>query len=192
MNLKKREILFDSARIKSAVEKVAIEISCYVSSNGIRRLDVLWVAEGAVMFAADLLRALPPDLQTRVSSIRVSSYGDALSPVGEPVLQGDIRRFKDRDVLVVDDVLDTGGTMRALLEALKSAGARSVKSCVLISKRFSGKRAVEADFKCFEAGSEFVYGYGLDFKGMYRNLADICIYRESETEEDSNDKTANY
>ena len=135
MNLKKREILFDSARIKSAVEKVAIEISC---------------------------------------------------------LQGDIRRFKDRDVLVVDDVLDTGGTMRALLEALKSAGARSVKSCVLISMRFSGKRAVEADFKCFEAGSEFVYGYGLDFKGMYRNLADICIYRESETEEDSNDKTANH
>lgn len=190
MGIEKHEVLIGSERIKSAVEKVAEEINSYALSHGIKRMHVLWVADGAFMFAADLLRALPRDLEIIVSSVRASSYGNSLSPAHEPVICGDIGQFKDCDVLVVDDVLDTGGTMRALLESLKSAGARSAKSCVLISKRILFPRKVEADFKCFEAGSEFVYGYGLDFKGLHRNLPCICVFRESGKEID--DKTRSY
>lgn len=177
MEIEKHELLIDSESIKSAVAKVAEEINAHAVSRGIKQLHILWVADGAIMFAADLLRAIPQSLEIRVSCIRSSSYGDALSPAHEPLIEGDLGRFKGCDVLVVDDVLDTGSTMAAILDSLGAAGVKSAKSCVLISKRVPFRRAVEADFKCFEAGSEFVYGYGLDFMGLYRNLPDICIFR---------------
>jgi hypoxanthine phosphoribosyltransferase len=139
-----------------------------------KELTVLAVMNGAVVFVADLIRHLPG--LTRIELAHVSSYpGKSLRSrgVGRCTLPGDLA---GRHVLVVDDILDTGGTMFALAAALRRRRVASVRLCVLLRRRRSTKGRVCADYVGFDIGKQFVVGYGLDYDNRFRNLPDVRAF----------------
>ncbi len=138
-----------------------------------REMVVVSLLNGTVMFLADLLRHL--SLPLRLDFIGVSSYGvGAVST--EPVFTKELRlEVRGRDVLVVDDILDTGRTMTHVLARLKRLKPRRIRICVLLNKPSRRVEDVEADYVGFEIPDEFVVGYGLDFAERYRNLPFVGV-----------------
>lgn len=139
-------------------------------------LMVVAIVNGALIFTADLLRQMRSPL--RLDCLRASSYHTGTRAVGEPRIVDQMKLdVKDQHVLLVDDILDTGKTLAAVAGLIKSKGAASVKTCVLLDKK--ARRAVpfEADYVGFEIPDEFVVGYGLDFNERYRNLPCIGVLK---------------
>lgn len=138
-----------------------------------RPITLLVVLKGGAWFGADLARALPHD--TRVEFIRAKSYvGDAST--------GEVRFLVEpegslagRDVVVVEDIVDTGTTLRAIVERVSLLGPNSVRVCTLLDKPARRRVPVQADYVGFEIPDEFVVGYGLDYDEAYRTLT--AIYR---------------
>ncbi len=166
-------IVVDRARIARRVETIADEIAASYASD--RELTIVAVLTGSLIFLADLVRHLP--FRMRLDVVSVSSYPGAATEARE--LQWRLPITADlsgRDVLIVDDVLDTGQTLRALLASVGRHRPASVRSCVLLRKPAPGpdERPVP-DFVGFDIASEFVVGYGLDFDHLYRNLPEICV-----------------
>src|SRR5258705_12562830 len=138
-----------------------------------RELVVVAVLNGTVMFLADLLRHL--GLPLRLDFIGVSSYG-AGTESGELVFTKELRLdVRGRDVLLVDDILDTGKTLDRVLGKLRVLKPRRIKTCVLLNKAERRVEDVEADFVGFEIPDFFVVGYGLDFAERYRNLPFVGV-----------------
>jgi len=136
-----------------------------------RDLVVVAVMRGAIFFLVDLLRRL--DLPVRLDVIHAASYdGAAGGPVD--VLQNITVDIRGSDVLVVDDVLDTGLTLRRVLDELSARGPRSLATCVLLKKDVPRQAAVSADYVGFEIPDRFVVGYGLDYNDRYRHLPYIA------------------
>lgn len=134
---------------------------------------------GAFCFVADLVRHVDlPDLQIHFA--RAASYGLDTVSGGAPVL-ADLPDCADRDVLVVDDILDTGRTLSSVTAALSKAGARSIRSCVLLNKPARRSEPIEADYIGFTIPDRFVVGYGLDHGGRWRHLRDVCTMLEPTT-----------
>lgn len=142
------------------------------------------VLKGAAIFLADLARQL--DLEATFDFIGVSSYGNRPSPsqelksgwdsTGEVKLTKDVdQTMKDRNVILVEDILDTGLTMSYLKQLLMARQPRSLKVAALLDKPSRRKLALEGDYVGFKIPDEFVVGYGLDYAEKYRNLADICV-----------------
>ena len=130
---------------------------------------VIVLLKGAFVFAADLLRRLPRMLE--IECLNVSSYHGGMESSGQVDFLD--RRLPDvtgRKVLVLDDILDTGRTLRAVVDRLVAEGATEVKTGVLLAKDKTRAANVEADYVGFDIGDEFVIGYGLDYQGRYRNL----------------------
>lgn len=131
---------------------------------------------GAFCFVADLVRYIGlPDLELHFA--RAASYGAGTESGGAPQLT-DLPDCVDREVLVVDDILDTGRTMQAVMGALDHAGARNVRSCVLLDKPARRTEPVHADYIGFTIPDRFVVGYGLDHGGRWRHLPDVCTLME--------------
>jgi hypoxanthine phosphoribosyltransferase len=133
------------------------------------------VLKGACTFMTDLARAI--DLPLTLDYIAVSSYGAATKSSGEVQLVKDLDKgLEGRDLLVVEDIVDTGLTLNYLLKVLKARGPRSVKVAALLSK--PSRRLVETpvDYIGFVIEDHFVVGYGLDYNEKYRNLRDIVVY----------------
>lgn len=129
--------------------------------------------DGAFCFAADLARAIDlPDL--RVAFMRASSYGARTESSGRVDL-GAMPACRGDDVLVVDDILDSGRTLASVRAALLAAGARRVRTCVLLDKPARRAVRVAADHVGFTIADRFVVGYGLDVDGRWRHLPDICV-----------------
>ena len=138
-----------------------------------RELVVVSLLNGTVMFLADLIRHL--SLPLRLDFIGVSSYG-AGTESGELVFTKELRLdVRDRDVLLVDDILDTGRTMVRVLGKLRLLKPRRIKACVLLNKAARRIEDVEADYVGFEIPDFFVVGYGLDFAERYRNLPFVGV-----------------
>ncbi len=93
-------------------------------------------------------------------------------------LDGKLPKVRGKDVLLVDDILDTGRTLAAVGKKLREQGAGTVKTCVLLSKEKTRAAEVEADYVGFGIGDEFVVGYGLDYRGLYRNLPYVGVLKE--------------
>jgi len=129
---------------------------------------------GALFFLADLLRAVDLD-DTEISCVRLASYVDTKSTGVLSGLDGLGEAFKDRRVLIVDDILDTGHTLSALVARLKKFGAAEVKICVLLEKRRRRETVIKADWVGFRIPDQFVVGYGLDYNGRYRALRQIRV-----------------
>ncbi|MCH7224582.1 hypoxanthine phosphoribosyltransferase [Haloferula sp. A504] len=130
---------------------------------------VIVLLKGALVFAADLLRRLPRMLE--IECLNVASYHGGTESAGKvDFLDRKLPEVKGRRVLVLDDILDTGRTLRAVADKLTEAGAAEVKTGVLLAKDRERAVDVEADYVGFEIGDEFVIGYGLDYQGRYRNL----------------------
>lgn len=166
-------ILFDEAQIGRALARVATSVAAHY---GQRPFVVVPVLKGSILFAADLVRRLPGPLELAFASTR--SYGAGTEP-GELVLEllpgpGEL---DGREVLLVDDILDSGQTLGRLRDELAGLGAREVRTCVLLDKPARRRVQLEADWRCFEVADEFVVGYGLDLDGRYRNLPYVGTLR---------------
>ena len=128
------------------------------------------------MFVADLLRRIP--LPLKLDCLSVASYHGKAQSSGEVVFkQVTIPDVGGRDILVLDDVLDSGLTLAAVRKTLETARPHSIRICVLLSKKKQRTREVDTDYIGFEIEDEFVVGYGLDFRKRYRNLPYIGVLR---------------
>ena len=168
-------ILFSPEQIERAVDAVALRVTEVL---GDRPVTVIGVLKGSCIFCADLMRRLPFPLE--LSFAGASSYRGDTQP-GELELQyfPHVDEVSGRDVLLVDDILDSGRTLDRLTAELLRRGASSVRTCVLLDKPARRAVAIEADFRCFEVGDIFVVGYGLDYAGRYRNLPYVAELRDS-------------
>ena len=135
---------------------------------------VLVVMKGAVVFAADLVRAM--NTETELAFITASSYEDGFTPGESLTLSGDIDvDLEGRDVLIVDDIIDTGRTLRDLTALIESKGANRIATAALVSKTERRSLDWEADYHGLEITDEFIYGYGLDWDERYRDLPFIAL-----------------
>lgn len=167
--------LIPSGRIGTRLKMMAAEISSTIPKS--ERPIAVVVLQGAFIFAADLLRALPADYPIDVAFLRCQSYGSGTISSGRVMLLQDLDSeidLRGRTVLLIDDILDTGLTMKFLVDHLRKRGAKKVRLCVLLRRKLNPAAKVRADFCGFAVGQDFVVGYGLDFDGRHRNLADLA------------------
>jgi hypoxanthine phosphoribosyltransferase len=163
-------ILITEDQIATRVQQMSREIQRDFAG---RELVVVSLLTGTVMFLADLVRNL--SLPLRLDFIGVSSYG-AGTESGELVFTKELRlNVRGRDVLLVDDILDTGKTMRRVLTKLRALRPRRIKTCVLLNKAARRMEKVNADYVGFDIPDYFVVGYGLDFAERYRNLPFVGV-----------------
>ncbi|MGJ8656223.1 MAG: hypoxanthine phosphoribosyltransferase [Akkermansiaceae bacterium] len=145
-----------------------------VLEKGEDNIVIVVLLKGALVFASDLFRSMPVMLD--VECLNVSSYHGGLESSGEvKFLDVKMPNFDGKRVIVVDDIYDTGLTMKAVCDKIGESGAASVESCVLLAKDKVREVDFEPDYVGFTIGDEFVIGYGLDYKGKYRNLPYIGV-----------------
>lgn len=171
MDLMHKEILFSRDEIQKQVQEIAGRISADYSG---RELIVIGVLKGAFIFMADLIRAL--SIPCKVDFVRVASYGAGSENSGKVVLTKDIETsIKGRDILVVEDIIDTGLTLTYLVDWLRERNPQSLKVCAFLDKRKRRKVSFEADYVGFTIDDGFVVGYGLDFNEQARFLPEVYI-----------------
>lgn len=167
-------VLFDEATILRRLDEIAAEISRDYRE---RELTVIAILNGSLMFMADLLRRIP--LPLKLDCLSVASYHGGIETTGELIFrQVALPDIAGRHVLILDDILDSGVTLSAVREKLDTAGPASIRVCVLLQKKKSRRRSVDADYIGFEIEDEFVVGYGLDYDERYRNLPCIGVLRK--------------
>lgn len=169
-----KEILFSTAEIDERVKALGREITRdYQGTNPV----LVGILKGAVPFIADLIRAIEMPLVYDLMS--VSSYGASTKSSGMVRILKDLDlTIEDRDVLIVEDIVDTGLTLTYLLENLKTRRVKSIKTCTLLDKPERRKVNIHSDYNGFVIPDVFVVGYGLDYNERYRNLPYIGILNE--------------
>jgi len=171
------ETLIPARAISDRIESLAQEIQASLEPSSNSPLLVLCVLRGAFVFCADLVRALEVPLE--IDFMQLSSYHGAKQTSGEvKMTQAPRTRLSGRDILVVEDIVDTGLSMNWLSEYLIGEQAKSVKVCSLLNKESRRIKAFKVDHVGFEIEDKFVVGYGLDFDELYRDLKDVCILIE--------------
>ncbi|MDR0200300.1 MAG: hypoxanthine phosphoribosyltransferase [Streptococcaceae bacterium] len=167
-----KEILFDEATIQAKVAEMAAEISRDYAG---KKVLVVGILTGAVMFAVDLLKRLTIDVE--LDFMDVSSYGASLSSSGEVRILKDLSSAAEgREILIVEDIIDTGNTLVYLKRILNERLARSVKIAALLDKPAGRKVEIEADYVGFVVPDAFIVGYGIDYAQRYRQLPYIGIF----------------
>ncbi|MFV4949239.1 hypoxanthine phosphoribosyltransferase [Lactobacillus delbrueckii] len=147
-----------------------------------KRVLVVGALKGAIFFLTDLLREM--DLACDIDFIDVSSYGNGTESSGKITVTHDLEAdVTGRDVLIVEDIVDTGLTLKFMKDELLSRGANSVKCCVLLNKTARRTTEVDVEYYGTHVGNEFVIGYGMDFAGLYRNLPYIGVIKPEVVEE---------
>jgi hypoxanthine phosphoribosyltransferase len=169
------------ARIAELGEEIGNQYRGNVAETG-QDLLLITVLKGAVIFVTDLARSIP--VPTQFEFMAVSSYGSSTSSSGVVRILKDLDRdINDRDVLIVEDVVDSGLTLSWLLRNLKSRHPRSLRVCTLLRKPDAVRANVEISYVGFDIPNDFVVGYGLDYDERYRDLSyigtlDPRIYEE--------------
>jgi hypoxanthine phosphoribosyltransferase len=165
-------ILITEAQIARRIRSLSADIQRDFKGH---EMVIVSLLSGTVMFLADLIRHI--SLPLRLDFIGVSSYGGGAEP-GELVFTKELRiDVRGRDVLLVDDILDTGKTMKRVLEKLAALQPRRIRTCVLLNKAARRAEKVQANYVGFEIADQFVVGYGLDFAERYRNLPFVGVLR---------------
>jgi hypoxanthine phosphoribosyltransferase len=165
-------VLIPPARIARGVRRLAHAIETDFAG---RDLVIVALLNGTVLFLADLIRHLT--LPLRLDFIGVSSYGSGTTS-GELVFTKELRlEVRGRDVLVVDDILDTGRTLKRVMQKLRALKPRRVRTCVLLDKPARRIEHIRADYVGFEIPDVFVVGYGLDYAERYRNLPFVGVLK---------------
>ncbi len=166
-----REVFLSRSEIARRVKEVAGDISRDYQDSEILLIGVL---KGAFIFLADLARELT--IPCQLDFIRAASYGAGSTSSGQIRLTKDIEMaIEGRDVIVVEDIIDTGLTLRYIIETLLKRNPRSIKVCVFLDKLSRREVPLEADYVCFTMEDGFVVGYGLDYNEQDRFLPDVCI-----------------
>ena len=171
-------VVLTHASIAQRVRELAAEITADLSSpalSGEAEVTIVPVLTGAMIFCADLIRHLP--MRMKIGLLTVSSYPGANMKTTGSTLLSERFHVRGRHVLLIDDVLDSGGTVRLVRDAVKRQEPASVKVCVLLRKATEGARRTPVDYVGFDIPDEFVVGYGLDFDDYYRNLPDIVTLK---------------
>lgn len=172
--------IFEASNITPMLSKADIDERVAALGEEITRdyegkqLILVGILKGSFVFLADLGRAI--DLPLSVDFIGLSSYGDATESSGVVRLTQDVSKpIEGKHVLVVEDIVDTGLTMRYLFENLQTRSPASVKLCSLLEKPSKNKSGVKVDYLGFSIPDKFVIGYGLDVAGKYRNLPFVGV-----------------
>ena len=167
-------MLFDGPAIHKRLDEMAAQIT---SDYPDRELAVIAILTGSLIFVSDLLRRIP--LPLRLDCLSVESYQGKAMTSGDVIFKHlAVPDVAGRDVLILDDVLDTGNTLASVRKRVETARPRSIRVCVLLSKTKQRARDVHADYVGFEIDDEFVVGYGLDFMERYRNLPYVGVLRK--------------
>ncbi|UCD00654.1 MAG: hypoxanthine phosphoribosyltransferase [Promethearchaeota archaeon] len=174
--MSKPQKLIDREDIEKTVKRIASEIS-----NDFKGKNPLFIGvlTGAFVFLSDLIRQL--DFNLEIEFIRLSSYGNKTETSGKVnKVLGLKCEIKNRNLIVVEDIVDTGYTTSFLLDWLKKKKPTSLKLCALTHKPARCKVPIKIDYLGFTIPDKFIVGYGIDFNGQYRNLPDICFIENVE------------
>lgn len=170
-----QEILFTEKELADRVKELGEQLTQDYAGQEILMIGVL---RGAIIFMADLARAV--QLPVVFDFMAVSSYGASTSSTGVVRILKDLDEdVEGKNVLIVEDIIDSGLTLNYLLENLKTRNPRSIKICTLLNKPDRRKTNVQIDYNGFVIPDLFVVGYGLDFAGKYRNLPFIGILKDN-------------
>lgn len=173
-----RKILYHESTILSRLDELALQITEDYRGKDLTAIAIL---NGSFIFMADLLRRIPLPLQ--VDCWSVSSYHGTKSSGQVNFRQTQLADVRGRHVLILDDILDTGVTLRAIHDRLAAeSGAASLKICALLRKNIAGERPIDADYVGFDIPNEFVVGYGLDYNERFRNLPFVGVLTEEAIE----------
>lgn len=171
-------ILLSEEELTAGVEQLASEIDAHYGRE--RPLTVIAVMTGSLVLLSDLIRRL--SMPQRVGVIQASSYRGGMESGELTVDAKMLIDVKDRDVLLVDDIFDTGKTLDHLTSMLLGMGAKTAKTAVLLHKQREHDVELRPDFVAFQIPDEFVVGYGLDYLDMYRNLPYLAVLEPAEIE----------
>ncbi len=167
------DVLYSEEQIQNRIREIGAEITRdYAGRNPL----LIGVLKGACFFLSDLLRSI--DTRLSIEFMAISSYGSSTRTSGEVRILKDLDvAVEGRDIIVVEDIVDTGLTLSYLLANLESRGAASVKLVALLDKFERREREVKIDYLGFRIPDHFVVGYGLDFAERYRNLPFIAVLK---------------
>jgi len=171
------DILISETEIKARINHLAKEITHHFKDT--EKLVVIGLLRGSFIFIADLVRCL--NLPLEVDFITASSYGDEMESSRQVRILKDLEtNIKDRDVLVVEDIIDTGHTLYQVMNILHTRQPASLKICTLLNKPSRREIAVDIDWVGFDIPDEFVIGYGIDYAQQGRNMPHIGYVRKSD------------
>jgi hypoxanthine phosphoribosyltransferase len=166
--------LIDAAAVQEGVARLAREIDKAQDGRGLLLVGIL---KGSVFFLCDLAKKLKTPVS--IDFLQVSSYGTGTRSSGNVQLQRDLTTdVAGREILIVEDIVDTGRTLEKIVEILGTRNPKSVKICSLLRKRIPGNSAITIDYLGFTIDNHFVVGYGLDYAENYRNLPYIAILED--------------
>lgn len=168
------ETLYDQKKIAQRVEEIADQITKDYSNNEDRELVFIGILTGAVMFYVDLIRRIK--LPVHMEFMQASSYGAGTTSSGNVKIIKDLNHsIEGKDVIIIEDIIDTGNTLYSLVNLLKKRNPHSIKVCCLLDKIARREANIKSDYVGFVCEDKFVVGYGLDFNQKYRNLPYIGV-----------------
>ncbi len=167
------KILVTEEEIKKKVSELGAQISRDYADKNLLMVSIL---KGSVVFMADLMRAIT--IPARIDFMAVSSYGSGVKTSGVVKIVKDLDLdLHGYDVLIVEDILDSGMTLKYITGLLEQRGTRSIRIATLLDKPSRRKVDIRADYYCFDIPDEFVVGYGLDFDEKYRNFPAVGVLK---------------
>ncbi len=174
-----QSVLISEQQLADAVSQLGAQISKDYADKNLMMVSVL---KGSVVFMADLMRAIT--IPASIDFMSVSSYGSGVKTSGVVRIIKDLNEELDgKDILIVEDILDSGMTLSYLEEHIHAKGARSIQIATLLDKPERRRVNIRPDYSCFSVPDEFVVGYGLDYDEKYRNLPYVgilkpCVYQK--------------
>jgi hypoxanthine phosphoribosyltransferase len=174
-------VLLSADEIRQGVDRLAQQINRDYAG---KHLVLIGVLTGSLILLADLIRQL--NMPLRVELVQARSYRGAATTAGQLTLQLEgLPELSGEEILLIDDIYDTGQTLAALVEELQRRASRAVRSAVLLRKLGRQEASIEPDYVAFEIPDKFVVGYGMDHADRYRNLPYIAVLDESDLKEPS-------
>lgn len=167
------KIIISKEEIQKRVKELGQQITKDYEGETVLTIAVL---KGSIVFFADLVREI--DLNVITDFIHVSSYGSGTVSSGHVLVKGlDTIDLEGKNIIFIEDIIDTGNTMAQLVEITKECGAKSIKICSFLDKPSRREAEVDLDYIGFAIPDEFVVGYGLDYDQRFRHLPDLCVVK---------------
>ncbi len=167
---KKFRTYLDEEKIQNAVKSLGATINRdYLGKNPL----FICVLSGSFMFTSDLVKHFTSECE--ITFVRLSSYEGTQSTGDIKTVLGIVETIENRDVIIVEDIVDTGNTLSMFLPAIQKLNPLSIKTAALLVKPDTLKEKIKVDYRCFDIPNDFIVGYGLDYDGLGRNLRDIYV-----------------